>query len=693
MARCMLKTKGLPGYFWGEAVSTAVFILNRAPTRALDGQTPYEAWHGERPAVHFLRTFGCIAHVKITRPNLKKLDDRSQKTILVGYEPGSKAYRCYDPISRRVIISRDVVFDEAAQWSWSGEAGESSTDDEPFTVEHITQTTTTTTAPAATPSPSPAHASSPASAFPSTPHTPTAAAPHGGSPTPTISQAPPAVQLATPPTEVLDDNLDAEHDDVPLRFRTVDNILGDASVPGLAHRGHDDVLNIASVDEPASFREAEQEECWREAMRAEIKAIKENRTWELVELPARHRAIGLKWVYKIKHNKNGNVVQHKARLVAKGYVQQAGVDFDEVFAPVARLESVRTMLALAVHQRWEVHHMDVKSAFLNGDLKEEVYVAQPPGFVISGSENKVLRLRKALYGLRQAPRAWNAKLDDTLVTLGFQRSGAEYGIYTRSRADRRLIIGVYVDDLIITGASEDDIVTFKQEMKLKFQMSDLGLLSYYLGIEVNFSVGYLSRFMEDPRDDHLTGVKRVLRYVAGTRGYGLHYTRQEEEKPKLVGFSDADLAGDVDTRKSTSGIIYFLAGNPITWQSSKQKVVALSSCESEYIAASAAACQGVWLARLLADMIGGKHGAPELLVDNQSAIALSRNPVFHDRSKHIDLRYHFIRECVDEGRIVLSYTETEQQLADILTKALGRVRFQKLQDMIGVQVPGERAKD
>jgi len=561
-------------------------------------------------------------------------------------------------------------------------------DDEPFTVEHITETTTTTTAPAATPSPSPARASSPESASSSTPHTPPAAAPHGGSPAPTISPAPPAVQLATPPTEVLDDDLDAEHDDdVPLRFRTVDNILGDASVPGQAHRGYDDVLNIASVDEPASFTEAEQEESWREAMRAEIKAIEENHTWELVELPVRHRAIGLKWVYKIKRDENGNVVRHKARLVAKGYVQQAEVDFDEVFAPVARLESVRTMLALAAHQRWEVHHMDVKSAFLNGDLKEEVYVAQPPGFVISGSENKVLRLRKALYGLRQAPRAWNAKLDDTLVSLGFQRSGAEHGVYTRSRAGRRLIVGVYVDDLIITGASEDDIVAFKQEMKMKFQMSDLGLLSYYLGIEVKqgadgiflcqsgyagkvlercglascnasatpmetrlklsksspeekvnatefrrvigalryllhtrpdlaFSVGYLSRFMEDPREDHLTGMKRVLRYVAGTQGYGLHYTRQEEEKPKLVGFSDADLAGDVDTRKSTSGIIYFLAGNPITWQSSKQKVVALSSCESEYIAASAAACQGVWLARLLADMIGGEFGAPELLVDN-----------------------------------------------------------------------------
>jgi hypothetical protein len=280
--------------------------------------------------------FGCIAHVKVTRPNLKKLHDRSQKMIFVGYKPGSKAYRCYDPVSRCVIISRDIILDEAAQWSWGGEARESSMDDEPFTIGHITETTMTTTAPAATPSPSLARASSPASASPSTPHTPPATAPHGGSPVPTTSSAPPAVQLAMPPTEVHEDDLDAEHDNnVPLWFHTVNNILGGASVPGLAHRGYDDVLNLASVDEPASFREAEQEESWREAMRAEIKAIEENCTSELEELPARHRAIGLKWVYKIKRNENGDVMRHKTRLVAKGYVQQAGVNFDEVFAPVA----------------------------------------------------------------------------------------------------------------------------------------------------------------------------------------------------------------------------------------------------------------------------------------------------------------------------------------------------------------------
>jgi hypothetical protein len=156
-------------------------------------------------------------------------------------------------------------------------------------------------------------------------------------------------------------------------------------------------------------------------------------------------------VFKVKHDEHGNIIRHKARLVAQGYIQRAGVDFDEVFAPVARMESVQLMLALAAHQGWEVHHMDVKSAFLNGELKEEVYVTQTPGFVVKGAEKKVLRLRKAMYNLKQAPRAWNAKLDATMLVLGFQRSSSEHGVYTRSSGKSRLIVGVYVNDLIITG--------------------------------------------------------------------------------------------------------------------------------------------------------------------------------------------------------------------------------------------------
>ncbi|WVZ54433.1 hypothetical protein U9M48_005225 [Paspalum notatum var. saurae] len=339
MARCMLKSKGLPGYFWGEAVSTAIFILNRSPTRALAGQTPYEAWHGERPRVHFMRTFGCVAHVKDMRPGLKKLDDWSTPTIFVGYEPGSKAYRCYNPRSGRVVVSRDVIFNEDASWTW--DEPQSSTEDHgvPFTVEYEVMTS-----PGLHQAPPAPHSAPPAAlgASPSalSPH----ASPADASPTPTI-------EFVSPPAEP-DEDLEADHDDeAPLWFRAVDTMLGPSLPPGLAPRVLDKELMFTTADKLAMFAKAEREECWRQAMGEEMKSIEANGTREIATLPTGHRAIGLKWVFKVKRDEHGNVVRHKARLVAKGYVQRAGVDFDEVFTPVARMESVRDLLALATHQR------------------------------------------------------------------------------------------------------------------------------------------------------------------------------------------------------------------------------------------------------------------------------------------------------------------------------------------------------
>lgn len=741
-ARSMLKAKGLPGMFWGEAVTTAVYLLNRSSSKSIGGKTPYELWNGSPPAVHHLRTFGCLAHVKTTTPNVKKLDDRSKPMIFVGYEPGSKAYRCYDPASRRVHISRDVAFDEEAQWRWDGETA-SELD---FTIEY-----TTVYHPAVANAP---RADSEQPELPTPPATSTSPC----TPAATAGTTATSAEFATPPTIAADD-LDADHDDAPLRFRRVDEILGPATPPGLAVREFDDELMMASAEEPASLAEAQQQDCWRQAMLDEMKSIEENGTWLLVDPPPRQRPIGLKWVFKTKKDAAGNITKHKARLVAKGYVQRQGIDYDEVFAPVARLESVRLLLAYAASEGWAVHHMDVKSAFLNGELKEEVYVAQPPGFVVDGKEQKVLRLVKALYGLRQAPRAWYTKLDASLLSLGFHRSASEHAVYMRGANARRLVVGVYVDDLVITGGNHSELDQFKKEMRETFQMSDLGLLRYYLGLEVSqtdegitlsqgayakkileaagmvgcnpsqtpmeprlklsklstspcvdatdyrkivgslrylvnsrpdlaFSVGYVSRFMEKPTTEHLAAVKRVLRYVAGTINRGCSY-RRKKGAVHLVGFSDSDLAGDVDTRKSTTGVFFFLGDNLITWQSQKQKVVALSSCEAEYIAATTAACQGVWLARLLAELKGEEADAVTLNVDNQSAIQLSKNPVFHDRSKHIETRYHYIRECIEEDRVKIEFVSTNDQLADILTKSLGRDRFNELCTRIGlVEVKG-----
>lgn len=236
-----------------------------------------------------------------------------------------------------------------------------------------------------------------------------------------------------------------------------------AEVDAVAREEHVGLCLVA-VDEPDSVNEALDEACWKSAMDAELTAIRGNKTWEFTALPAGHRAIGLKWVFKVKRDPSGKILKHKARLVAKGYAERQGVDYDEVFAPVARMETVRLLLALAAHKGWQVHHMDVKSAFLNGDLIEEVYVHQPPGFVIAGEEGKVLRLHKALYGLRQAPRALYAKLDTSLSSLGFERSPLEHAVYRRSTAAGTLLIGIYVDDLIITGTSIDEITAFKEQM-------------------------------------------------------------------------------------------------------------------------------------------------------------------------------------------------------------------------------------
>jgi hypothetical protein len=306
-----------------------------------------------------------------------------------------------------------------------------------------------------------------------------------------------------------------------------------------------------------------------------------------------------------------------------------------------------------------------------------------------------------------------------MLSLGFQKSEAEHGVYNRGTGKARLIVGVYVDDLIITGCS--GINNFKVEMRKNFSMSDLGLLSYYLGLEVQqtedgirigqaayaaklversglsdcnvcavpmesrlklskesecppvdateyrslvgglrylmntrpyitFAVNYVSRFLEKPKEDHRAAVKHLLRYVAGTLNLGLFYRRGSKHGHQLFGYSDSDYAGDIDDRKSTSGMLYCLGSSPITWNSGKQKVVALSSCEAEYIAVAYGACQGVWLARLLKNLVGGKPEAPTLRIDNKSAIDLAKNPVHHERSKHIETKFHYIRECVEDGK-------------------------------------------
>nr|GEW03743.1 zinc finger, CCHC-type [Tanacetum cinerariifolium] len=402
-------------------------------------------------------------------------------------------------------------------------------------------------------------------------------------------------------------------------------------------------------------------------------------------------------VFKTKRDAEGKIIKYKARLVAKGYVQEQGINFDEVFSLVARIEIVRLILALAAYHGWQVHHLDVKSAFLHGDLKEEVYVTQPEGFVKQGNTGKVYKLIKDLYGLREAPRAWNVKLDQTLKSLDFKKCNLEQAVYTRRSKTSTLIVGVYVDDLIITGTPRKEIDAFKSQMKDRFEMSDLGLFAYYLGIEVTQTGGeitikqtrYINKILKETSmmDSNETKipmdlVKQVIRYMKGTMKHGIIY--KKEGGCKITGYNDSSYGINTDQGKGTTGIVFYFGESPITWCTQKQPIVAFSSCESEFMAATGAACQALWLKRLLSELTRWKEERITLKVDNVLAIALVMNPIFHGRSKHIDIHYHYIHECVKNGHINVEHISGELQRADILTKALPRLKFMTMRQMLVV---------
>lgn len=693
MVRSMLNGKHLPKELWAEAVSTAAYILNRCPTKRLDGITPEESWSGVRPSLNHLKVFGSLVYRHVPDQLRRKLDDKSNQMILVGYH-STGGYKLFDPVTKQIVISRDVIVDELKEWDWTSN---SKGDTQRVMIED---------------------------------------------------------------TDSAVDNQGQLNTTRPHRARVMPARLQDCEVTS------DDQVNDQGelvhfafmVDaEPVSVTEALNDPKWIHAMTEELDSIESNETWSLVKLPEGKKAIDVKWVFKVKVNSQGEVTRHKARLVAKGFLQKEGIDFDEVFAPVARIETIRLVVGIANIKNWSMYQMDVKCAFLNGPLEEEVYVKQPTGFVSESQKEKVYRLHKALYGLKQAPRAWNKRIDSFLSDIGFLKCTTEHGVYVRrSSSDNLIILCLYVDDLLITGSCEKEISDFKGELMKEFEMTDLGHISYFLGIEFHkssrgllmhqkryagevlkrfemencnhavtpaearlqlsknsedaevdptqfrrligslrylcntrpdlaYSVGVVSRFMQRPKLSHLTAAKRILRYIRGTLDCGILFPSADRGKLcKLVAYTDSSWCGDADDRKSTAGYVFLLGGSPIAWCSKKESVVALSSCEAEYIAASLCACQAIWLINLIDEMIGEDHGAVTMRIDNMSAINLAKNPISHGKSKHIEMRFHYLREQVTNGRLILQHCRSEDQVADIMTKAVQTDVFKRLRDMMGL---------
>ncbi|PRQ55986.1 putative RNA-directed DNA polymerase [Rosa chinensis] len=682
MVRSMLKTSRIPKEFWPEAVNWSVHVLNRSPTVAVKHMTPEEAWSNRKPTVDHFRVFGCVAYSHVPDERRRKLDDKGVKCIFLG-----------------------------SSWDWSriGQqqvpliADEGRVDSE---TNHKLE--------APNESPSPVAARSPSEVQPVSPRSPR------------------AQRERKRPAWMMD-------------YESGGDLIDDEAIAHLA---------LFSDCDPITYKEAAKETKWREVMDAEMNSIEKNDTWELTKLPKGQQSIGVKWVYKTKLRQDGEVDKYKARLVAKGYKQKFGVDYQEVFAPVAKLDTVWMVLCLAAQNSWPVYQLDVKSAFLHGELEEEVYINQPPGYVKQVFENQVYRLKKALYGLKQAPRAWYSHIDAFFVKEGFCKCPYEHTLYTKLGDDGRiLVMCLYVDDLIYTSNNSLMLDAFKKSMMEEFDMTDLGLMRYFLGIEIlqssagifisqkkyalevlerfkmgncnsvctptevglkltkngsgkrvnatlykqivgslmyltttrpdiMFAVSMVSRYMEKPMEDHLVAVKRILRYLKGTADLGIFYKKFQSSN--LCGFTDSDYAGDMDDRKSTSGFVFMMGSGAISWSAKKQQIVTLSTTEAEFVAAASSSCQAIWLRRMLGVLQNQQQSPTIIYCDNSSSIKLSKNSVLHGRSKHIDVRYHFLRDLMKEGAIELVYCPSNDQVADILTKPLKSAVFVKLRGELGM---------
>nr|GEX17438.1 putative reverse transcriptase, RNA-dependent DNA polymerase [Tanacetum cinerariifolium] len=386
--------------------------------------------------------------------------------------------------------------------------------------------------------------------------------------------------------------------------------------------------------------------------------------WTLVDLPYGNRAIGAKWIYKNKKDKRGIVVRNKVRLVTHGYTQEEGIDYDEVFAPAARIEAIRLFLAYASFKDFVVYRMDVKSAFLYSKIEEEVYVCQPPGFEDPEFIDRVYKVGKALYGIHQAPRACQDKyVDEIFKKFGFSTVKT---LSTPMETSKPLMKDENVEDV--------DVHLYRLM---------IGSLMYLTSSrpDIMFVVCACARFQVKPKVLHLHAIKRIFRYLKGQPKLGLWYPK--DSPFNLEAYTNSDYAGASLDRKSTTGGCQFLGSRLILWQCKKQTVVASSTTKAEYVAASNCYGQVLWIQNQMLDY-GYNFINTKIFIDNENTICIVKNPIFHSKTKHIEIRHHFIRNSYEKRLIQVIKIHTDHNVADLLTKAFDVSRFQFLTASIGM---------
>uniref|UniRef100_A0A2N9IVE1 Integrase catalytic domain-containing protein n=1 Tax=Fagus sylvatica TaxID=28930 RepID=A0A2N9IVE1_FAGSY len=607
--RAFLISASCPERFWGEAALTAVYTINRLPSSALQNVTPFERLYGTPASYSSLRVFGCACFVLLQPHEHSKLEPRSRLCCFLGYGIEHKGYRCWDPISQRLRISRHVVFWEHTMFNSLSKFTTCSTPS--FFTNPSLPLFPISSADSLTSPLAPPLAVDPV--LDQSPDLPLAAPP---------ADSPASPQEPAPPVDPVTDQPPL------LPLRRSDRVRA----PPAHLRDYSCFSAVLSLHEPHTYREACTNPLWQQAMTEELQALEKTHTWDL------------------------------ARLVAKGYAQEYGIDYEETFAPVARITSVRSLLAIAAVHQWPLFQMDVKNAFLNGDLTEEVYMQAPPGY--SDYPDKVCLLRRALYGLKQAPRAWFAKFSSIVHQFGFSSSSHDTALFIR-RSDKGLEVSSDSTGYYLSQAK------YASDLLSRAGLTDTKVVSTPLEMNAR-----LTPLDGTPLSDATLYLLHILRYIKGTMFHGLHFSAHSTLD--LCAYSDADWAEDPTDRRSTTGFCFFLGDSLISWRSKKQHIVSRSSTEAEYRALADTTSEVLALRWLLEDM-GITHSSPTVIhCDNRSAIQIAHNDVFHERTKHIEIDCHLVRHHLSAGILHLLPVSSSDQTADIFTKTFPPGRFRDL---------------
>lgn len=722
-ARCLLFEANLEKKFWAEATNTAVYLKNRSIASGIE-KTPYEAWTGKIPNLEHIRIFGSPVMAHIPKEKRSKWDKKSKKHILVGFCDNVKGYRIYDPVKNKITISRDVIISEKIKQEEIITIPVETTDSVGEIMEE------------------------------------------------SAVKSEPLDQSSSSDSEclvVVDDNLQEEQVMHIPNEEDSSHVDGSASsqVPQTNFEakekrqrrpperyGFANMCTTSIGEDEMTYAEAisgPEKQQWLQAIAEELQSFEDNQVWEIVDAPNGASVVQSKWVLRKKFSCD-NEVRYRARLVAKGFTQKPGVDYQETFSPVIRHSTLRLLFALSVQLDMDITHLDVTTAFLNGFLKESIFMRLPEGFPIHDS-NKVLKLKKAVYGLKQSSLAWYQRVEETLCNLEYSKSKLEPCVFIKNHSNgKKTIIGIYVDDFIIFSNNKAETDSLIEALSEKFKIKNLGQVKQYLGMRINinknsnvitidqehyieqllskfnmsdcntagtpiecklnlekanicddklpyqkligslmylavmtrpdiaYSVSYLSQFNNCYSYIHWNYAKRILKYLLKTKNYCLRYSK---EKAELEGFVDADWASDATDRRSYTGFCFMKSGSAISWESKKQRTVALSSCEAEYMALSEACREAIYLQNLEHEITGCSNKIV-LYNDNQSAIKLTNNNQSHKRSKHIDVRYNFIRDVIINGTIETKYLPTTSMPADLLTKGLSGIKHYQFMNALGI---------